>query len=484
MGATKPTTPGNVTHHSAGATQTAGGVGAHSCVLAPHLKTELSQSGDGKYGRMFPDLACDDCDEATLLTLGSAGSIMDADAAITAEATDDAPHDNPCIPAGFPIFGQFIAHNITADRSLLQHHTNLREIRNFRTPSLNLESVYGAGPTGEPYLYDNDDPDKLLLGVNDAGRPRDLPRNAQGRALIGDPRNDVHLPIAQLHLAFLTFHNAIVDHLRSQGTPAANIFAEAQRLTRWHYQWIAANEYLPLTVGQALIDDILANGRRFYQFDEQPFIPVEFSDAAYRFGHSQIRTVYRLNAHAEGRIFPDLLGGRPVPEARVIDWRYLFALDDAQPPQSSRRIDARLTHALIALPEFIVGAVERPEYDSLADRDLLRGRALDLPTGEAIARAMGVTPLTPEQVGLRATGWQYETPLWYYTLKEAQVLNDGVRLGPVAGRTVAETLLGLLDGDPTSYRNAETPWRPTLPAAQPGTFTMADLLRFAGLGVA
>ena len=92
---------------------------------------------------------------------------------------------------------------------------------------------------------------------------------------------------------------------------------------------------------------------------------------------------------------------------------------------------------------------------------------------------MGVAPLTPEEVGLRQLGWKSETPLWYYILREAEVRHNGEHMGGVGGRIVAEVLLGLIDEDPTSYLNAESAWRPMLPAAQPGDFTIADLLRFA-----
>ena len=458
------------------ATGTATSVGTHSCVLAPHLKHELTTSPDGKYGRMFPDLPCNECGESIFAAIASSGAAMDeASAPTSTEETSTA-----CIPAGYPIFGQLIAHNITADRSLLLHHTSLGAIRNMRTPSLNLESLYLAGPLGSPYLYDHDDPDKLLIGRNDAGNPDDLPRNSQGVALLGDPRDDVHLLISQLHVALLKFHNAVVDHLRAQAVAPERIFDEAQRLTRWHYQWVAVHDYLPHTVGEQATSAALT-GRAYYQFDERPFIPVEFSDAAYRAGHSQIRSTYRVNDQTEGTIFPDLLGGRPVPASHVVDWRYFFDLDPSRPPQPSKRIDTRLAHALIDLPPAVVGAITAPEEASLAYRDLRRARSLDLPSGEAVAQAMGIQPLTLDEVGLRdAIGWQGETPLWYYVLREAQVREGGVRLGPVGGQIVAEVLVGLLDGDPASYRAVAPDWQPTLPAARPGSFTIADLLRFAG----
>jgi Animal haem peroxidase len=485
---------------------TATASGTHSCVLAPHLKDDLSRGSQGKYGRMFADLPCNECDEVIFAALGRSGALMDVARAADARASDETPG---CIPAGYPIFGQLIAHNITADRSLLQHHANLGEIRNFRTPSLNLESFYSAGPSGSPYLYDVNDPAKFLLGINDAGQPNDLPRNAQGVALIGDPRDDVHLLISQLHMVFLNFHNAIVDHLRADGVAAADTFGEAQRLTRWHYQWIVVHEFLPLLVGDAVLNDVLDGGRRYYLPEGRSYIPVEFSDAAYRAGHSQIRSEYQVNDQARGQVFPDFAGGHSVPQAQVIDWRYFFDLDAGHPqrplslrhmaagsltpgslsltaydpgslPQPSKRIEARLAHTLIDLPPRVVGTVTSPEEASLAYRDLQRARSLDLPSGEAVARLMGIEPLTAEEVGLQALGWYGDTPLWYYVLREGDIRTGGVRLGEMGGRIVAEVLIGLLDADPTSYRGAMPDWQPTLPSAQPGAFTMADLLRFAG----
>lgn len=452
----------------------------HSCVIAPHLKHALATSDIGKYGRMFPGLPSPETDENVLLLLGRAGSVMD----VAAQSPEQqANSDNPRIPAGFTFLGQFVAHDITADRSLLLHHARLNELRNFRTPRLDLESIYSAGPTGSPYLYDIDDPDKFLLGLNDQGKSNDMPRNRQGRALLGDPRDDVHLIISQLHLAFLKFHNAIVDHLRAKGVPDTNVFAEAQRLVRWHYQWIVVNEFLPLVVGEELMHDLLLNGLRFYHYDDDDTlsIPVEFADAAYRYGHSQIRSSYTLNdLGARGQVFPDCAGTCPVPQERAIDWKYFFSVDEQHPPQASKRIGTTLAHSMIDLPVSVVGITEIPEEHSLAYRDLVRGEALDLPSGEAIARAIGAEELSPEEVGLTVLGWRSETPLWYYILREAEVRHQGEHLGAVGGRIVAEVLLGLIEADPNSYRNAATTWQPELPAQQPGTFTIADLLRFGG----
>jgi len=229
------------------------------------------------------------------------------------------------------------------------------------------------------------------------------------------------------------------------------------------------------------VSDLLANGLKFYTFVEQPYIPVEFADAAYRFGHSQVRSIYTLNnGGAKGQVFPDFAGTCPVPHDRVIDWAYFFSVDQGRPPQASKLIDTILAHSLSDLPTSVVGETKTAQEHSLAYRDLVRGEALDLPSGEAIAREMGVEPLSTSEVGLYDLGWKSETPLWFYILKEAEVRNRGEWLGEVGGRIVAEVLLGLIDGDPSSYRNAETEWQPVLPRAQTGDFTMADLFRFAG----
>jgi hypothetical protein len=166
----------------------------------------------------------------------------------------------------------------------------------------------------------------------------------------------------------------------------------------------------------------------------------------------------------------------------VIDWRRFFDLDGHLRPQPTRRMDARLVHTLIELPDSVVGQTEVPEHHSLAVRDLLRGHALSLPSGEAVAEAMGVEPLTEDELGLTSLGigWRGETPLWYYVLREADMREDGQRLGPVGGRVVAEVLLGLIAADPSSYRAMDPGWRPELPGKTEGTFMMADLLRHAG----
>lgn len=437
---------------------------------------ELNEATDAPvtptpYGRLFPDLPSLEFDEALVQALGQSGGACDA----TSAEGDDAQS-----AAGWPFFGQFVAHDITADRSALVHRADVASLSNARRQKIDLEFLYGAGPAGDPFLYDVNDAAKLLLGSNDAGTPDDVQRNAQGLAIIGDPRNDSHIFVSQLHLTFLKFHNAVVDLLRGSNGDARTLFDEARRLVRWHYQWIVLHEFLPLLIGEKLAATIMEQGAKYYRPGNDPFIPLEFADAAYRYGHCQIRHDYKVNAQSPAvPLFPELVGFHPVPSNRVIDWSFLFDCPSHQPAQRAKKIDGRLCNALISLPLALTGEVTAEAHRSLAVRDLQRGVAVGLPSGEAVARKIGAWPLSDAEVGLAQFGWQGETPLWYYILKEAEMRGGGDQLGPVGGLIVGEVLVGLMDHDPLSYRVAEKSWKPTLPAHTAEAFTLADLFELA-----
>ena len=210
-------------------------------------------------------------------------------------------------------------------------------------------------------------------------------------------------------------------------------------------------------------------------------MPVEFSGAAYRFGHSMIRSQYKLNDQVEELVpmfSPALtpnplqhLGGfRNLPKKWTIDWKKFFVVAGSS-PQLSRKIDTTFSGPMHKLPASI-----DTQRRSLALLNLMRGRALQLPSGQAVATAMG-TAVPNADLRLPAG----DTPLYFYLLRESEVLAGGLRLGPTAARIVGETLLGLLKGDPSSFLRQAPTWKPELPSAKAGEFTMADLLKFAGV---
>ena len=429
----------------------------HSHCLAPARSGADQRIGPSSYARLFRDLPTFTADQEFLYALGRAGGLCDCG------DTGDTEASLGSEAAGWPFFGQFIAHDITADRSALQAHVDPARLRNARSPQLNLECLYGDGPVGHPFLFQRADPAKLLPGEGG----RDLLRNAEGTAIIGDPRNDSHLFVSQMHLAFVHAHNALVDLTRATDVPDDDVFVAASRELKWTYQQAVLDEFLPRLVGDDLMRDIVANGRRYYLPEGEAFIPLEFADAAYRYGHAQIRHEYLFNAsQPPAPVFPDLIGFRRVDRAQVVDWTLLFDVPGHPPAQRAKKIDGRLVAALIALPVAIAGESVLAEFHSLAVRDLERGQGVGLPSGEAVARKLGEPPLTLEEVGTQRVGWKGETPLWYYILREADVRSGGDRLGPIGGRIVAEVITGLLDRDAESVRHAPASWRPSLTLAE------------------
>ncbi|NCJ05309.1 peroxidase [Synechococcales cyanobacterium C] len=442
----------------------------------------------GRFGRMFstlpPFLSDTPQVRQALIELGKPGGIMDPQDSPANPSNPNNP-DNPKIPSGFTFLGQFIDHDLTFDpTSSLERQNDPESIENFRTPMFELDSLYGSGLAASPHLYDKNQRGKFLI---DANADTDVPRNSQNIALIGDPRNDENLIVSQLHFAFLKFHNAIMDRLSAVGMSDPGMrFVEAQRQVRWHYQWIVLHEFLPRTVGQGVVHDILQKGRQFYHWQHEPFIPVEFSVAAYRFGHSQVRPGYRVNSAFAASIFGapgtnDLSGDRRIPLEKKADWKLFFEFPNEPAPALSKKIDVKLSTPLFQLPFLPPNMPTNP--NSLAQRNLLRHLTFSLPSGQAVAQAMEVEPLTAEELAeagnidpMLAT----HTPLWFYILQEADKRAEGHILGPVGGRIVAEVFIGLLQGDRMSFLNQCPKWQPTL-GATPGSFSMADLFKIAGV---
>jgi hypothetical protein len=490
---------------------------AHGSADAGVFTPQSTFYEQGRFGRLFPTLAPFSADTPTvrraLMELGKPGGIMDAQdgtdpVALIVDPTQSAHNpNNPDLTAGMTFLGQFLDHDMTFDpTSSLARRQDPESIRNFRIPALDLDSVYGGGPGVSPFLYDHavdggatsflvetiPGSDAVSLG----GTRTDLPRNAQNVALTGDPRNDENLIVSQLHLAMLHFHNRVVADVKADlgaVLTLEEVFAEAQRVVRWHYQWMVLHEFLPKTVGTQTASDVLTHGRTFYAWRNDPYIPVEFSVAAYRFGHSQVRPSYRANFGTSatdpsqqffalifdhtvpgGTADPaDLRGGCRAPR-RFVDWQTFFDFGDGR-ARPNKLIDVTLSSPLFALMGQSTGSPV-----SLAQRNLLRSLTMKLPSGQAVARAMSLPVLAPADLAdLAPLHLDLRTPLWFYILREAQVVAQGRHLGPVGGRIVAEVLLGLVEGDADSYLAQDPGWTPTYGTAN--DFTIVDLLTAAGV---
>jgi hypothetical protein len=481
-------------------------------------------------------------------------------AAMVDQQDDTTDGDSKVAPI-YTYWGQFVDHDLTAntdrddDISItdlpfepLQPEKVVRKLRNLREPRLNLDSVYGNGPAysdrKDQVPYDGD---RLRIGPLAEGRPpgqkalegADLPRS-QKKAQIGDGRNDENLIVAQLHLAFLKFHNAVIewfaDHPDSEVT-GDGTFARARQLVEWHYQWVTVHDFLKEIADPAVVNGLLDGTITTpLTLDEttapdQVFMPLEFSVAAYRFGHSMIRAAYDWNENFGSPNKPPVTPDGPEPSATFLqlfqftgngnlsklpvtnlpdNWPAQFerltgaeerpdGTDPAVPVRLARKIDthispplANLTNEGITDGEPEVSDRIRRLLKRLAVRNLLRGYRLAIPTGQAVARALGIEPLSRDQLLSIPDGdserfspvddalidgeFLENTPLWFYVLKEAEVLGQGEHLGPVGSRIVAATIIGQLRADPTSFLNRD--WDPGKGVTLDGGQPVKDIITF------
>jgi hypothetical protein len=517
----------------------------HGKPLRGLMSTAKSSAFQGRFGRMFRFLPSatygktDAASRAALMTLGAAMT-----------SSFDAPKDGfdgeeSGIPALYTYFGQFIDHDLTFDpMTTLIQHSDPDAVTDFRTPALDLDNVYGRGPSDQPYIYDNSGV-KFLLGDPLANGAPDLPRNnaTPRRTLIGDPRNDENSIVSQFQGLMLRFHNRVVDD-----NPALD-FPAQQRMVRWHYQWVAVHDFLSKIVSAPVLEDLKTSGKfdrsklKFFHWKNDPFMPVEFSVACYRLGHSMIRPGYRLNDDDTTLlpIFPippnaikdipagmamGLTGFQEMAKNRGIDWGRFIDLegdvrsyggdpDTVKPAtaemkarlQFAYRIDTSVVTPLSVLPAVV--ASDPPP--SLPQRNLLRGFELGLPTGQDVARAMGIAPLTDEEIVIgkavdspsgddvlgklsdleQLSAFRGKCPLWTYVLAEAArqqtPLDIAViptmkittpQLGPVGGRIVAEVFLGMLFGDQDSFLSLDPNWTPTI-RGKGTAFALRDIVAYA-----
>lgn len=497
----------------------------HSTPIRGLMSTKTSPLFQGRFGRMFRSLrpaTFGATPDENIKNLAALGHKMSATFDPPKDGKDD---EESGIPALYTYLGQFIDHDITFDpASSLQKQNDPDALTDFRTPAFDLDNVYGRGPDDQPYMYDGGN--SFLLGDPIQGgdpNAKDLPRNNANtrRALIGDPRNDENSIVSQLQGLLLRFHN------RTLADNPTLAFPDVQKLVRFHYQYVVLNDFLPRIVHSSVLNDLKSESQydhkklKFFHWKHDPFMPIEFSVAAYRLGHSMIRPGYRLNDNILLPIFPvpskdlkeGLTGFRAMNPAWGIDWgRFIdidirnydgTAADQNKRLQFAYRIDTSLVNPLSMLPPAVAA-----NPSSLAQRNLERGWRLELPSGQQVAHAMGVQPLKDEQIVIgKATDdpdpdagsivdpklglsklFAKNCPLWTYILAEAMHFKEPVkipvkenvsistpRLGPVGGRIVAEVFLGLMFGDSNSLLSLEPGWQPTIAA----NFALKDLVKYA-----
>jgi Animal haem peroxidase len=433
----------------------------------------------------------------TLKLLGDAMTDPTAD-----ETVEPNVGSNSDIPAIYTYFGQFITHEVVFAPKTPHLGTGAEPLApgeipnlvNGRSALLDLDSIYGPiiqkqEPCFEVPRINGEMELGFALGCPvGTDLKRQLHKDPLYTAKIGDGRNDANRITSQMHLAFLRAHNAFVK--------AGNSFEDAQRLLRQHFQWLVIHEYLPRVVDNAVLQSVLDGDEErdiFRPADDKPSMPVEFSAAAFRFGHSMARNRYNYNHDYDKQrlsdfFLPNKTVYPPITKEWIIDWKRFLpgGLNFA------RRIDTRLVQPLFdrLIDEHgdrILGSNDK--IISLAALDLLRGYSLGLPTGQKVATALGITPILAPDIEsaagvseaqktiLQASGLSSKTPLWFYVLVEAAALGNGLRLGPVGSTIVAGVLVGLVRCSKDSILRD-----PNFgPALGNGHFDLAELFRFAGV---
>jgi hypothetical protein len=499
----------------------------HSTPVRGLMSVNKAAEFEGRFGRLFhklPHAQFGSTEQENEKNLALLGAKMSGGFDPPKDGKDE---EESGIPALYTYFGQFIDHDITFDPvSTLQQKDDPDALTDFRSPAFDLDNVYGRGPDDQPYLFDGGN--AFLLGeplTNGDPKATDLPRNTARprRALIGDPRNDENSIVSQLQGLFHRFHNrTLADNPNAP-------FDDVQKLVRFHYQYVVLNDFLPRIIHSSIIADLKTNGHydknkiKFFHPKKKPFMPIEFSVAAYRLGHSMIRPGYRLNDAVLVPIFPvppttapgfseGLTGFRAMISNWGIDWGRFIDIDlrtydgtpfeNQQRLQFAYRIDTSVVNPLSTLPPAVAS-----NPSSLAQRNLLRGWRLGLPSGQEVAKAMGIIPLadkdiligkgvdvpapgeTPVSIATVNPVFVNNCPLWTYILAEAMRNQETVkipvkdpafsittpRLGPVGGRIVAEVFLGLMFGDKHSLLSLEPTWQPK---NNPG-YALKDFVKYA-----
>ncbi len=401
------------------------------------------------------------------------------------------------LPAGYTYFGQLIAHDLS----------RMRGRQNMSHPRLWLDTLYGFPIEKWQHLYvQNERGDRAFLlsrgasPIGRASRELDLPRKQSGYADIPDERDDFHFIISQLHLAFMLTHNHLTRDLRDEFPERSSewIFDASRRMLCWSYQWLIVNDFLPRLCDESIIARLCATPRAMISAVSKLLprsgrkLSYEFALAGYRFGHSLVRPGYTLNDSLwTGPIFrplgttkwnADWGGHRKLPIQWSIQWNLFFDFGNSN-PQRARRIGTSIATGLGELPKFAVADdPERENLVNLAERTLLAGRESGLPSGQDVARyilknvypKMGLPPFDVVDSG-------EHDPLWYYVLKEASELREGLRLGPVGSWIVVATITSLLVTNELAYLY-QPDWLPRFPTGGK-TFELRDLIRYSGLPV-
>lgn len=533
----------------------------------------MAAKSKSKYCYRFPALAADDrvgCFAGT--TPQQTWERLQAFEVASRVPLSDVPVLQMRLPAAYTYFGQFVNHDISAPRGDVMSQDAgappagvvgavdppgldrsrrasvaiiLDNFFNDHPEPLTLASLYGDGPgSTDPsvralYAADGkrfrlgktrrevdqvfiDDMKDPALVEHATGAP-DLLRTG-GSPLIADLRNDENLIISQLHLALLLFHNKVVAALEPSHPNPAKCFDEARKVVTRHYHWLILNDYLPQLLSRKVQGRPLADYPS--NLPKPNEVPLEFTTAAFRFGHSMVGSAYDFNANfgvgghlaPEGATLEHLFAftshqnmgqsapGLPeLPDHWVIDWERMTRFQAGTagaPPRpfgNAERIDLNFAPDMLN----VVGDSEIAVHGSILFRNLMRGFHRRMPFGQQLADQYGVDRLSEAEVrkalpkekalppgkkSLRQVaedlGMLTETPAWLYFLCESRLREAGERVGPTASHIIADTIVGLMRHNRKSMLNTAPDWHPSQsPVTTPGAEGLTSIRKFLQFAV-
>ncbi|MCU0903489.1 MAG: hypothetical protein MUE83_06395 [Tabrizicola sp.] len=512
----------------------------------PALLEAAASPSQSRYCYRFPDLAEDD-------RVGCFAGTEPAETVARLRAFEKASRtplsDTPVLQMRlapvYTYFGQFVNHDISApvgdvvtrpdpprpvgvigngdppglDRTRrATAQVILKNFVNEQPNPLSLDSLYGDGDGPDSAdrkvraLYEADGK-RFRLGVtrreddqvfrdmmksprlvDHAKGARDILR-VDGKPLIADHRNDENLVVSQLHLALLLFHNKAVAQLEGAFNREEECFAAARQLVTLHYHWLILHDFLRNLLSRRALATPWAD--RPQCLPAARTVPLEFTTAAFRFGHSMVGATYDFNANfgpgahlgPEGATLQQLFNftthrnmGRPdaatlqLPDHWVIDWDRMTRPSGASTLGGAEKIDLVFASGMLNA----MGMEQAAEHGSILFRNLMRGFHRRMPFGQAMALKYGHDPLDeaeiraalpeghingPHSKTLRALaeelGMLQETPAWLYFLCEARQHERGERIGPTASEIIADTIVGLMQHMPGSVLNHDGgAWHP------------------------
>jgi len=348
------------------------------------------------------------------------------------------------IAQGYTYLGQFLAHEIAPRANV-----------NSRSRQLDLDSLYPEFDDAEKIDSSNG---KFFTQPETEDKLEDLIRDSENKALIPDFRNDDQLILAQLHLLWLNFHNHLINLFDIHCTPDPDgplaRYEEARRFTVACFQRIIVDDYMD-TLTDCNVRSLLWGGDKIdiLKIPHEDQLPFEFTHAAGRFGHPQVRSAYILNSDDPRQVSLEdlfLLTGanedyEGVPNRFRIEWQLFFPKTDNDKREEAQKIKPFITPALrqrVLVKNFQAGIKKKlPSGQLLAKTIINEFHKQEFYDHGVQENIVEIDDNQAARNALEAMNLLEDTPIWLFILLESDASpTRGEKLGPLGSVLLIETI--------------------------------------------